>query len=390
MTQVDDTRKTSRVRFGVGTSTDERATVAGTEAATTAVIGLAGERADLVLCYASVRYDLPALLAAVNDVAGGAPVVGATSCGQLCGGSLLAPGAGLSVLALSGGGYRYGVGRTTGLQTDSFAAGQRLAREARSSLGDAPGDHQALIVLADAVAGEQQLLRGLHRVAGFPVPVIGGCAGDDRRFREVSVFFGDEVLSDAAVAVWVSSDRPLTVVSAHGWRPTGLPMMVTSVDGQVIREIGGRPARSVFAEQFPSIYPDDPEARFGWQSVHAFGLVQPNGSVLLRSAYVDPGGELRTLSPLPQFAAVQVVSCDGDDLVRAGHDLVSAAARDDASVMLIFDCIVRLDIIGDQEASLLQAAAGRLATFGLYTYAEFARTHSLAGYHNATIAAMAL
>ena len=38
----------------------------------------------------------------------------------------------------------------------------------------------------------------------------------------------------------------------------------------------------------------------------------------------------------------------------------------------------------------MQAAAGRIPVFGIYTYGEFARTTSVAGYHNSTVAAVAL
>ena len=37
-----------------------------------------------------------------------------------------------------------------------------------------------------------------------------------------------------------------------------------------------------------------------------------------------------------------------------------------------------------------QAAAGSIPTFGFYTYGEFARNRSVAGHHNATVAALAL
>jgi hypothetical protein len=65
----------------------------------------------------------------------------------------------------------------------------------------------------------------------------------------------------------------------------------------------------------------------------------------------------------------------------------------DASVLLVFSCIARLDILqerGAEEATRLQAAAGSVPIFGVYTYGEFARTTSVAGYHNSTVAAVAL
>jgi hypothetical protein len=44
----------------------------------------------------------------------------------------------------------------------------------------------------------------------------------------------------------------------------------------------------------------------------------------------------------------------------------------------------------EEEARRLQSAAGTVPIFGIYTYGEFARTTSATGYHNATVAAVAL
>ena len=59
----------------------------------------------------------------------------------------------------------------------------------------------------------------------------------------------------------------------------------------------------------------------------------------------------------------------------------------------MFSCVARYDILGDrspEEPRRLQEAAHGARTFGFYTYGEFARTTSVAGYHNATVAALAL
>ena len=64
----------------------------------------------------------------------------------------------------------------------------------------------------------------------------------------------------------------------------------------------------------------------------------------------------------------------------------------DASVLLVFSCIARLDVLQERgaERHRLQAAAGSVPIFGVYTYGEFARTTSVAGYHNSTVTAVAL
>lgn len=392
-------QKIDRLRAGIGTSDDPDATDAGTAAATAATARLDGQPIQLVLVYASVQYDLARLLAAINDVTGGAPLVGATSSGQLHNGDLTMPGEGVAVLVLAGGDYRFGVGQARNTRIDPVTAGQDLARSALEAGGgaDQRAPYEVLLVLAGGPTPDpQELLNGVYKVTGFAVPVVGGVAGDDRQIIATYVFVGGEVLNDAAVGVWISSPRPLTVASGHGWQPTSLPLLVTDVDGQVVRELGGRPAVDVYREHFRHANPaDEVQTPRGtpYHSAHAFGLIQPDGSLLIRAALVD-GDRLMTFSPLPQYAAVQVMSGDVDELLAVGAQTVREATDSaDPAVVLIFDCVARLDALGGrgpEEAAMLQRAAGPARTFGFYTYGEFARTNTIAGYHNATITAIAL
>ncbi|MEV0715499.1 FIST N-terminal domain-containing protein [Asanoa sp. NPDC050611] len=383
---------------GVGTGSGADTRLAAEAAVDEAFRPLAGQEPDLVLVYASVRYDLPTVLKTVSAAAGSAVIAGATTSGQFEGGRLIEPGDGIAVLALAGGGYRFGLGHATGVQADATRAGRALARAALDAAGPVRSPHEAVLVFSDGLAGDQQeLLNGIHKVTGFQIPVVGGAAADDRSLAETFVFAGDRVLRDAAVAVWIGSDRPLRVAGGHGWRPTSLPLMLSGVDGQVVKELGGRPAREVFWENFRPRGGVDTKLykkAGGYHSEHAFGLIQPDGSLLIRGAFIDSDGNLRTFSPMPPYSAVQVVSCEPDDLLEVGEQVVDSVVRDEeASVVLVFDCVARLDILGErghEEVRRLQTAARGARTFGYYTYGEFARTTGVAGYHNATIAALAL
>jgi hypothetical protein len=411
--EIATTDRKDRVRAGVGTSEADDARLAGQAAAAAAIAGLAGEAADLVVVYASVRYDLSTLLGGVRGVTGTAPLVGATTTGQFHNGTITMPGRGVAVLALTRGPYRFGIGAVTGLRTDAFRVGRDMARRARAAVGAEPSPHAALLVLADGLAGHQQeFLNGIHKVTGAAVPVVGGAAGDDLRLHETFVLAGDRVLADAAVAVWIHSPWPLSVVVRHGWQPVGLPRLVTKVDGPVLYEIDGLPAVEIFRDCRQAHHPIPPDIaacgcpccvgttaagdtpRQVFHTAHALGLLEPDGSRLVRGAYVDDDGHLRTFCPLPTYSAVQVMSAQPDDLLEVTDDVVGrAVAGRDAGVLLVFSCAARMDVLDErvpEEGARLQAAAGAVPTFGFFTYGEFARTTSVAGYHNATLAAIAL
>jgi len=388
----------TELRAGAGTSENLDAVEAGRSAAEQAMRGLEGDKPALVFVYATAHYDLPALLASVRSVTGDAPLVGASSSGQFATGKLIEPGCGMAVMVLSAGPYRFGTAAVTGMRADAYEVGRRLARAAMAAVGPQRQPHGAILLLSDGLAGDPQgLLNGIYQVAGAAVPVVGGAAGTDRELNETLVFHNDQVLGDGAVAVWIDSPRPLRVVSAHGWQAHGLPMLVTKVDGPIVYEIAGRPAREVYQENFryddPMLELPTPRAA-GYHSAHAFGLIEPDGTQLIRGAFVDDDGLIRTFTPLPLYSAVQIVSCEPDQLLSICEPVVKEALDvDNPRVLLAFSCAARMDILREravEEPIRLQAAAGDIPTFGFYTYGEFARSTGVSGYHNATLTAIAL
>jgi hypothetical protein len=358
------------------------------------VAGLRGAIPGLVIVYASIRHDLGVVLAAVREVTGDTPLVGASTSGQFSNGEYLPPGPTVSVLMLGGGAYRFGTAAVTGISADTTAAGTELARRAIAAAG-VRSPHGTLLVLADGMAGDMQgLLNGIFRTTGARVPVVGGAAGDDRTFTGSYVMHEGDVMRDGAVAVWIGSDRPLRVVAGHGWQPQSLPMLVTRVDKSAVEEIDGRPALDVYRESIQRDQVAPAGAATEWYTAYSFGLIEPDGSQLIRALYVE-NEKVFTFTPLPEYCAVQIVSATPDDLLDVSERVVDDAlsGAENPAVILGFSCVARVEVLGDraaEEAARMHKAAGQVATFGFYTYGEFARVTGVAGYHNATITAIAL
>ena len=138
-----------------------------------------------------------------------------------------------------------------------------------------------------------------------------------------------------------------------------------------------------------------PSAYVALAQEHPFGLIQPDGSHLIRVVRMsDNDSDLLTFAELPPFAAINVMAGRPDDLLGVAEPVVVEALEGrDASVLLMFSCGARHAVLGSrvsEEAARFQAAAGSVPTFGFYTYGEFARNRSIAGHHNATVAALAL
>lgn len=386
-----------RVIAGTGMSGAKAAAAAGREAATMAVAALAGEPPALVLVFTTPRYDLPALLNGVRSVTGSAHLIGATGSGEIVQGQYLGFGVGAGVLALSAGPYRFGVASAGHIRGNLDRAGQDITRASRAEAGSSP--YAAVLLLADSLLGDlQQLIQGVYRITGPKVTLFGGAAGDEQKFVQTFVFHDGAVLEEGAVALWIASDRPLHVVTRHGWEPMGVPMLVTHAEGTEIIEIGGRPAAEAYEEQL-GLAPGQLSADKFWETsiCHPFGLLQSDGSTVIRIARskTDQGAlKIQGCVP-PSGSAVQVMSGTLDKLLSIVDEVAITAlnAHPQPGVLLVFSCAARAAIFGEntsEEVRLLQAAAGEIPIFGIYCCGEFARTAGVLATHNATLTALAL
>jgi small ligand-binding sensory domain FIST len=105
-----------------------------------------------------------------------------------------------------------------------------------------PYGASAVLLLADPYSfPTAELLDGLREQTGVHLPVIGGLASAGRAPGGNRLLLDGEVHSDGAVAVVVGGVEVETVVS-QGCRPIGSPMVVTSGEGAIVRELAGRPA----------------------------------------------------------------------------------------------------------------------------------------------------
>jgi len=83
----------------------------------------------------------------------------------------------------------------------------------------------------------------LNRAGGFP-RVTGGMASAARGPGGNRLVLGDQVYSDGAIGVLIGAGESVWIenIVAQGCRPIGTPYVVTRCEGNVIYELGGKPA----------------------------------------------------------------------------------------------------------------------------------------------------
>jgi hypothetical protein len=382
---------------GVGVSRAVDAVDAGKEAARKAMAFLGGAKPALVIVFTTPRYDLPELLGGIRSITGEALVIGATGSGEIALGEYLGFGAGVGVLAMTAGPYKFGIASADHIRGNLDKAGQAIARESKSAVGSSP--HAAIMILVDSLAGDlQQLIQGIYRITGPKISITGGAAGDEQKFIRTFVFHNDTVIEEGAVALWIGSPHPLKVVTGHGWQPIGIPLLVTRAEGTEIIELGGRPAAIAYEEQL-ELSPGQlsREKFWGTSILHPLGLLQPDGSAVIRVARAKTDHDTLRIQGCvpPAGSAIQVMSGTATTLLDIVDNVARSAidARPDAKLLLTFSCAARATIFGkhaEEEPRILQKIAGTVPTFGFYCCGEFSRSAGVLGTHNATLTAMAL
>ncbi|MDL2264310.1 FIST C-terminal domain-containing protein [Synergistaceae bacterium OttesenSCG-928-I11] len=295
----------------VGSSVKADARAAGIEAASRAKEGLSDIK--LALVYASVAYDLPAMLDGVKSELPGVPLVGNTSFTGVVTPEGFASGESgfVGVMLLAGDDLVVGV---AGLAKSASAreTGKQVAREAMKRAGrtDAP----TYFYMAAPPGEEEFFLKGVTDVIGR-VPFFGGSAADNAIAGEWSLYEGTNVFADGVTVAFFYTKEPMCNLYTGAYRETSDVGIITKIEGhRTLKEIDGRPAVEVYAS---------------WTGVSPDSL---KGGALLAATITSPLG---VKDRLGELVAIRHPMNGNDDLSMAiGSNLAekTAVIRMEASV----------------------------------------------------------
>jgi hypothetical protein len=355
--------------------------------------------AKLLIVFCSVAHDLEAILRQIRTRSGPVPLIGCTTAGEISTDG--AEDGAVIVAALGGEGFSVATAAATGASRDLRAAGGIAARCA-SSVESRP--YQVMLLLTDGLAGNQQeIIRGAYHVLGAGVPLVGGLAADELEMTRTFQLHGDEVLTDAVVGAFIASDGPLGVGVRHGWRRTGEPMLVTRSRGNNVYTLNGEPALDVYLDRIGLGGRPAPFDQAGVPLTtleHPLGLARRIGEDHAR--FVMGGDQerrsLTCAAEVPQGGLVWIMEGDLDSVLAATNaacqDSIAALDGRPPLGLLAFDCVTRRMMLGDDglpaELSRMSESAGGSPIAGFYTYGEIARTHGVSGFHNETLAVLAV
>lgn len=346
---------------------------------------------QLALVFGSTWFDQAQLVRGVRSVLGSTPLIGGSTAGEIVSGGPRTHSCVL--LLLSSTTLRWGVGVGEGLRTDPRKAGQQAAFDALKEFGGT--QRIGFLFFGDGlVTNYADVVRGAQEVLGTSSLVVGGLAGDDFEFSHTYQYIHHRVVSDAVVGVVFGGTGKLGVGIAHGFAPISKPRRVTRARANLLMELDGHPAASVYEEYFgadlvqrmqregftrqASAYPlgiqGEGEADDQWllRNVVSF---QEDGSLACSAEMVE-GSWLQLMIGSREFAL--------EAARRAAQDALKSIHR--VAAVIVFDSVSRRKLLGRQHAAsevaaLRHAVGASTPMIGCYTYGEQAPlgTASLAG-----------
>lgn len=351
----------------------------------------------LLVVLASPKIDLDAVLPALAARFPEAALLASSTSGEF---TQDGDGSGtVSVFALAGD-YKIFTGLGTGLRADPEAAVQAAIAGHPSELEGYP--HRTGIVLLDPLAGHGEEAALLLATYLGESPLVGGAAGDDLAMTKTVVAAGTRTASDAIVFATLFSRKPLGIGVKHGHSAlTEQRFRVTRAEGSVVLEVDGRPAWDVWTEVSAKRAREvglDPEGQPGAYLLRYEAGLKVGPEFKVRAPLApQPGGGILFATAMPEGTVFQIMEADVSGQIESAVTAARLARAELGGATpagaLVFDCICRKLVLGDDYARMLRAVSDELGSAplaGFETYGEIAmNSGDMSGFHNTTSVVLA-
>jgi hypothetical protein len=381
--------KTGAIMFATVTAHANHAdaSAAGTDLGRQVRQGLAGERADALIVFASSKYDHGSLLRAIQGTADPKVMVGSSSAGEFTRTTFEAGAA--CAVAIRSDAMEFSAGLGHGMHADRAAAARATTRSFRG-MHSSKFLHRSALVMTDALAGHaDDFVEQLTLATGGTYSLFGGGAGDDARFRKTHVFYGTEAIPDAAVALEILSHKPLGIGVSHGWEPASEPFRVTQAHGMQLIAVNGIPILDVLIDHARQTGQEfDRLAPLPFFLHNVLGIVTGSGYRLRVPLAILEDGSLHCAAEIPLYATIHIMKPQRLSALEATKKALGHLEGNAPGLALFFDCVATRLRMGDGfgfELDAIGEALGQTAFAGCNTYGQISRAPGqFNGFHNCT------
>ena len=388
---------------GVGHSRQPDSHRAGQEAAGKAMESLGQPQADLLLVFASIRFDQESLLRGIVCIAPYAWLAGCSTAGEI-----LSDGPSrrsVVVMAIRSDTLQAATGLGLRLSLNPRQAGQELAAQMLEA--KIPNPHGMLIFPDGLTGNAAELIRGIQDRMGLSFPIAGGSAADDFSFTKTFQYFQGKFYSDAVAGVLLAGPIAVGIGARHGWRPLGKPRQVTRAVANIVQEMDGHTAVNLYETYFGrAADPLKAGSLADMSIVYPLGMSIPGEEeYLLRNVLkMDPTtGSLIYAGEVPEGSEVRLMMGSKQRALeaarRAAEQAVLSIAPRAPTFALVFSSCSRARLFGrraDEEIAAIRQVLGKsVPIVGFYDYGEQAPLSAagfrgLSYFHNETLVVCAV
>lgn len=203
------------------------------EAVSEATEGWASDgRIDLILVFASTAQDPDAVAHAIQSKFPDVPVVGCTTAGEHLGKEHF--NGGLVMMGLSSDRMRWSTAIASDLGSFDEARARALSDQLLADLGvsrdDVDPTKHFCLLFVDGLSCKEEVVSSLMADALEGLPLLGGSAGDDLKFKQTHVFHGGKAVPGAAVFAIAESSVPFEVIKHQHYTTTPNSLVITRAD----------------------------------------------------------------------------------------------------------------------------------------------------------------
>ncbi|BEU87122.1 hypothetical protein TAMA11512_05860 [Selenomonas sp. TAMA-11512] len=267
----------------------------------------------------------------------------------------------------------------------------RSPKEAGRALAeriDATKDIRAVaLFITDFGVDFPSFSKGLEATQKNPI-FFGGFTGGEWSGDARVAFAGEEFISHGILAVLFSgAELRMSITSSFGWKPLGIPLLVTKTEGNKVVSLNQRPALEVFSrylgidkdwESYQDLLPFPVSFyRHGVQIARHVREFLPDGSVVF-SSDIQEGEELYL-----SYGDPSSVIMEASKSQRALR-----AFRPEGA--LVISCLTRQMLLAEAISSELTTLASFVPVTGLYTYGELRESEHALVVTNMTLVALVM
>jgi hypothetical protein len=256
---------------------------------------------------------------------------------------------------------------------DSAGAGQRLGEQLSGE-----GLHSILVFGQGVDINGSALIEGITQAAGAQVTLTGGLAADGGKFTHTYTLCNGVVSDRHVVGVgFYGPAIQLTHGSFGGWLPFGATRLVTRAKANVLYELDGEPALSIYKRYLGEYARDLPASGL----LFPFAMLGKDHSEtgLIRTilGVDEAAGSLTLAGDIIEGGYLRLMSASTDALVdgaeAAAHAAQKMLKKSVPGLALLVSCVGRKLVMGgrvDEEIEAVSEVLGKTVLTGFYSNGE--------------------